>query len=292
MAILVDQSTRVICQGFTGKQATFYSQLALASGFQLLGGVSPGKGGQQHLGLPVFDSVAAAKHQTGANASVVFVPPAHAASALLEAIDAGIGLVVCVTEKIPVLDMVRVRYALEGSTTTLVGPNCIGVITPGQCRMGVMPNEIFTPGKIGVVSRAATLTYEAVSQMSKCGLGQSTCVGIGGDPVHGLSFVDVLKLFREDNDTDGVVMIGEIGGDEEERAADFLSSKPFGKPVIAFIAGTSAPEGRRMGHAGAIQQVGAGTATDKIQRLKAAGVIVVSSPMEIGNTMADECLAR
>lgn len=292
MAILVDKSTRVICQGFTGKQASFYSQLAMASGFRLLGGVSPGKAGQQHLGLPVFDSVEAAVQKTAANASVVFVPPAQAAAALLEAIDAGIGLVVCVTEKIPVLDMVRVRYALEGSTTTLLGPNCIGVITPGECRMGVMPNEIFTPGKIGVISRAATLTYEAVSQLTSFGLGQSTCVGIGGDPVHGLSFVDLLKLFRDDADTHGVVMIGEIGGDEEERAADYLSSAPYGKPVIAFVAGTSAPEGRRMGHAGAIQQLGAGTAQDKIQRLKAAGVVIVESPMEIGRAMADECLAR
>lgn len=291
MAILVDKSTRVICQGFTGKQASFYSQLAMANGFKLQGGVSPGKGGQQHLGLPVFDTVHAAKEQTGANASVVFVPPAQAANALLEAIDAGIGLVVCVTEKIPVLDMVRVRYALQGSATTLVGPNCIGVITPGECRMGVMPNEIFTPGNIGVVSRAATLTYEAVSQLTAAGLGQSTCIGIGGDPVHGLSFVDVLKLFRDDDSTAGIVMIGEIGGDEEERAADFLSASPYGKPVIAFVAGTSAPEGRRMGHAGAIQQLGTGTAADKIQRLKTAGVVVVESPMEIGNAMANECLA-
>ncbi len=291
MSILVDSSTRVICQGFTGKQASFYSELALASGFKLLGGVSPGKGGQQHLGLPVFDTVAAAVEKTGANASVVFVPPAQAGAALLEAIDAGIELLVCVTEKIPVLDMVRVRYALEGSTTTLLGPNCIGVITPAQCRMGVMPNEIFTPGKVGVVSRAATLTYEAVSQLGSYGLGQSTCVGIGGDPVHGLSFVDVLKLFREDEDTHGVVVIGEIGGDEEERAADYLSSSPYGKPVIAFVAGTSAPAGRRMGHAGAIQQLGAGTAADKIQRLNSAGVVVVESPMDIGKAMADECLA-
>jgi len=286
MSILIDRSTRVICQGFTGKQATFFSERAIASGTQMVGGVTPGKGGTMHLGLPVFDTVADAMQQTGANASVVFVPPANAGAALHESIVAGMPLLVCITERIPVLDMARTRQALKTSKTRLVGPNCPGIVAPGQCRIGIMPTDIFKRGRVGIVSRSSTLTYEAIAQTTTSGLGQSTCIGIGADPIHGLGYVDVLKLFMEDDDTDGVVMIGEIGGVEEEQAATFLESQTINKPVVAYVAGRHAPEGRRMGHAGAIVQHGMGTAASKVEALQQAGVLISESPSAIGRTMA------
>jgi len=285
MAILIDQTTRVICQGFTGRQASFYSERAIAGRTQMVGGVRPGKGGTQHLGLPVFDTVADAVSETNADTSVIFVPPAAAANAMLEAIEANMRLVVCITERIPVLDMARVRDAMVGSNTLLVGPNCPGIVTAGKCRIGIMPHDIFQPGRIGIVSRASTLTYEAVQQTTTVGLGQSTCVGIGADPIHGLGFVDVLKRFLDDEQTDGVIMLGEIGGIEEEQAADYLRARQSDKPVVAYIAGRHAPEGRRMGHAGAIIERGLGTAASKIDALTAAGVIVSESPSTIGSTM-------
>jgi len=285
MAILVDNETRLICQGFTGKQASFYSERAIAAGTQMVGGVSPGKGGQQHLGLPVFETVAQAMVETNANATVVLVPPAHAASAILEAIEAEVPLIVCITERIPLLDMVRVRSALANSSCRLVGPNCPGVVTPGECKVGIMPLEIFKPGRIGIVSRSSTLTYEAVMQTSQNELGQSTCIGIGADPVGGLSFVDVLKLFDEDNDTEGVVLIGEIGGSAEERVAEYLNQHEYKKPIVAYIAGEYAPLDKRMGHAGAIQQIGVGTAATKKELLEEAGVLLAKSPIDIGKTM-------
>jgi len=285
MAILVNSETKLICQGFTGKQASFYSERAIAAGTQLVGGVSPGKGGQLHLGLPVFDTVAQAMSETEANATVVLVPPAHAASAILEAIEANVPLIVCITERIPVLDMVRVRSALAGSPCLLVGPNCPGVVTPGECKVGIMPLEIFKPGRIGIVSRSSTLTYEAVMQTTQNDLGQSTCIGIGADPVGGLSFVDVLDMFNEDNATDGVVLIGEIGGSAEERVAEYLETQEYKKPIVAYIAGEYAPLDKRMGHAGAIQKIGEGTAATKKAVLEQAGVLVAKSPMDIGQTM-------
>ena len=287
MSILVDESTRVIYQGITGRQGTFHCERALASGTQIVGGVRQGKGGTSHLGVPVFDTVAEAMKVTQANASVIFVPPANAAEAIIEAADAGIGLVVCVTERIPVLDMVRVRAYLKDSSTVLVGPNSPGLAVPGIGTLGIMPQGIFLPGAIGIVSRSSTLTYEAVDQTTRNGLGQSACIGIGADPVGGISVSQCLELFINDDQTRGVVLIGEVGGRAEENAAEFLLALSSSKPVVAYIAGQTVPEGRRMGHAGTIVHYGLGTARTKIEALRDAGVRVVSSPVEIGRAMAE-----
>ncbi|MBL1353154.1 MAG: succinate--CoA ligase subunit alpha [Zetaproteobacteria bacterium] len=286
MSVLLDKNTRVICQGFTGKQGTFHSEQMLAYGTNLVGGVTPKKGGQTHLGKPVFDTVASAVKEEGAEASVIFVPPRFAAAAIVEAADAGLSLIVCITEGIPVLDMLNVKEKLKGSGAVLIGPNCPGIITPGEAKIGIMPAHIHKPGRVGVISRSGTLTYEAVDQLTKTGLGQSTCIGMGGDPIHGMDFIDALKLFEADEQTEGVVMIGEIGGADEEHAAAFIK-KHITKPVTAFIAGATAPSGKRMGHAGAIISGGKGTAEAKYTALAAAGVAIEHNPTLLGERMLE-----